>query len=62
MAAIQVDRGLHVLEHLSIAVNDRYLAILLLFSAFLLFFLLGHHLVELLLSSRIDIRVLLLDH
>ena len=62
MAAIQINRCFHVLEHLSIAVNHRYLTILLLFSAFLLFFFFSHHFIELLLTPRIDIRMLLLNH
>ena len=62
MVAINVDRRLHVLEHLSVAEDHGDLAILLLFPPLLLLFLLGHELVELQLPLRHDIRVLLLDH
>ena len=62
MAVINVDRRLHVLEHLSVAEDHRDLAILLLFPPLLLLLLLGHELIKLQLPLRHDIRVFLLDH
>ena len=62
MRTIDIYRSFHVLEHLGIAVYDRYLAILLLLSSLLFLFLFGHNLVKFLLTSRIDIRMLPLDH
>lgn len=62
MRAIDVNRSFHILEHLRVAENDWYFAILLLFFALFLFFALDLRLGELLLALGDLLRIFFLDH